>query len=232
MWLAPGNDVRRSLAAVRSTAGICVGLAVLSSPAVVLGQGAGITRVTASRVSSSSATIAWSTAIRSDSQVLYGPAATYGNFSPRDSSMVEFHSQTLTALQPGTMYHFRAQSVAEDGTISFSGDFIFLTLPAQPDLNPAPTPVPEPSPAAAVAAAPPARSEVPAVVAAKPVESASTSAPSKAGSSNEQNRKTSCDMPDPYSALGGVGLCVDGRWVALWRPSSVPTVPMRKRGGK
>jgi len=222
----------------RNAAGTLVGLAMLFLPAAVFGQGVGISRVTASRISSSSATIAWSTAVRSDSQVYYGPAAAYGSLSPRDSSMVEFHSQTLTGLLPGTMYHFRVQSAGEDGTISFSSDFIFLTLPAAPDLDSPPTPVPQPTP---LPSAVPARAvtndvgraqPVPTAASTKPVETPSTAASIKAAPPNEQSRKGVCDTPDPFAPLGGVGLCVDGRWIELWKSSSISTVPLRKRGGK
>jgi hypothetical protein len=27
-----------------------------------------------------------------------------------------------------------------------------------------------------------------------------------------------CTTPDPFKKLGGVGLCVDGEWLALWKP--------------
>ena len=230
------TDVRRSFVNARNAAGTLIGLAMLSLPAAVFGQGVGISRVTASRISSSSATIAWSTAVRSDSQVLYGPAAAYGNLSPRDSSMVEFHSQTLTGLLPGTMYHFRVQSAGEDGTISFSSDFIFLTSPADPNLDSPPVPVfqPTPSPSAVPARAvlSDAGRQQPVPAGPKPAETPSAAAPSKVVTTNEQNRKGTCDTPDPYAASGGVGLCVDGRWIELWKSSSIPPVPMRKRGGK
>jgi hypothetical protein len=28
-----------------------------------------------------------------------------------------------------------------------------------------------------------------------------------------------CSQPDPFKARGGVGMCVDGKWMALWLPS-------------
>jgi len=34
-------------------------------------------------------------------------------------------------------------------------------------------------------------------------------------------RKTDvpCSEPDPFKAKGGVGMCVDGKWIALWQPA-------------
>ena len=27
-----------------------------------------------------------------------------------------------------------------------------------------------------------------------------------------------CSQPDPFKARGGVGMCVSGKWIALWMP--------------
>jgi len=27
-----------------------------------------------------------------------------------------------------------------------------------------------------------------------------------------------CTGPDPFRKIGGVGLCVNGEWLALWKP--------------
>jgi hypothetical protein len=27
-----------------------------------------------------------------------------------------------------------------------------------------------------------------------------------------------CTGPDPFKKIGGVGLCVNGEWLALWKP--------------
>jgi hypothetical protein len=30
--------------------------------------------------------------------------------------------------------------------------------------------------------------------------------------------KVSCNRPDPFEAIGGVGICIGGEWVLLWKP--------------
>lgn len=58
-----------------------------------------ISSVTASSISSSGATITWTTNENSDSQVEYGPTASYGSQTTLNTSMVASHTQSLTELQ-------------------------------------------------------------------------------------------------------------------------------------
>jgi hypothetical protein len=82
-------------------------------------------------------------------------------------------------------------------------------------------------PATAQTTAPPDSSGAPVTsVTSAPVTSAS-SAPSVSGSSSvtsapaaaPKSTAASCSKPDPYAAKGGIGLCVNGDWVLLWKPS-------------
>jgi len=93
-----------------------------------------ITNVSATGVTTSSATIAWTTDHASDSQVEYGGTSAYGNLSPLDSALVTAHAQGLTGLAPATTFHYRVRS-AGPGGLTVSGDFTFTTLPPPPQLS-------------------------------------------------------------------------------------------------
>jgi hypothetical protein len=86
-----------------------------------------ISAVTAGSISSSAATITWSTDTQSDSQVSYGPTTSYGLNSPLGATMVTTHSVTLTGLSASTTYHFAVMSRDASGTLSTSSDFTFVT---------------------------------------------------------------------------------------------------------
>src|SRR6185503_14086676 len=74
------------------------------------GQSLVISSVASSNVSSSGATVTWNTNLASDSQVEYGPTASYGFSSTLNTSFVSSHSVTLTGLASNTTYHYRAKS--------------------------------------------------------------------------------------------------------------------------
>ena len=69
-----------------------------------------ISNVSASGVTATSANISWSTNKASDSQVEYGTSTSYGNLTPLNSSMVTSHTQSLSGLARGTLYHYRVRS--------------------------------------------------------------------------------------------------------------------------
>ncbi len=89
-----------------------------------------ISAVAALNITSSEATIAWSTDEPSDSQVEYGPTPAYGFSTSVDGSLVTSHSQTLSGLAAGTRYHFRVKSRDASGNLAVSQDFTFVTLGA------------------------------------------------------------------------------------------------------
>jgi hypothetical protein len=60
----------------------------------------------------------------------------------------------------------------------------------------------------------------------KAAGSVTASAP---GTTNAQSSSAvPCSAPDPFAASGGVGMCVNGNWILLWRPA---TNPKARRGG-
>jgi hypothetical protein len=97
-----------------------------------------ISAVTAGGITSTSATITWTTDIPSSSQVLYGTSPSYGQSTTLDSTQVTSHSQTLTGLTPNTPYHDAVQSTGASNNTSTSGDNTFTTLPSNvtlPDMQ-------------------------------------------------------------------------------------------------
>lgn len=83
-----------------------------------------------SNVTMTSATITWTTPTPSDSQVEYGTSTAYGNSTQLDSRLVTSHSQALTGLVAGTLYHYRVKSRDSEGDLRTSGDKVFLTQAA------------------------------------------------------------------------------------------------------
>jgi hypothetical protein len=86
-----------------------------------------ISGVSVSSITSSSATVSWTTDEASDSQVEYGTTTSYGASSALNSSMVTSHSQSLTGLGAGMQYHYRVKSKDTAGNLATSQDFTFTT---------------------------------------------------------------------------------------------------------
>lgn len=87
-----------------------------------------ITGVTVSDITSSAATITWTTDEPASSQVQYGLTATYGSTTASDTNMVTSHSVTLSGLSPSTTYHCVAVSLDKAGNKATSLDWFFTTL--------------------------------------------------------------------------------------------------------
>ncbi|MGH7595531.1 MAG: PQQ-dependent sugar dehydrogenase, partial [bacterium] len=87
-----------------------------------------ISNVAASSISSTTASIGWTTTEISDTQVEYGLTTSYGSSSPLNSSLVTSHTTTLSSLQANTTYHYRVKSRDAAGNLTTSGDFTFMTL--------------------------------------------------------------------------------------------------------
>ncbi len=99
-----------------------------TTPPVISGVGsAGIT--------SSAATVSWTTNEASDSQVDYGTTSSYGSSTTVNSSPITSHSQALSGLSPNTTYHYRVKSRDAAGNLATSGDYTFVTAPP-PDTTP------------------------------------------------------------------------------------------------
>src|SRR5688572_13367984 len=94
-----------------------------------------ITGVISSSLTSSSASIAWTTNESSNSQVEYGTSTSYGSSTTVNSSMVVSHSQALTGLTASTLYHYRVKSRDAAGNLAVSGDSTFTTA-KPPDTTP------------------------------------------------------------------------------------------------
>jgi hypothetical protein len=86
-----------------------------------------ITAVQAGAVTSTAATITWTTDQRADTQVEYGRTSSYGSSTALSSPGVTAHSQTLSGLAAATTYHFRVRSSSAAGQEAVSGDFTFTT---------------------------------------------------------------------------------------------------------
>jgi hypothetical protein len=92
-----------------------------------------ISAVNASAITTSDATITWTTDEPSDSQVWYGTTTANGMRAPLIVSIiarVTAHSVLLTGLTSNTLYHFKVRSMDTAGRIAFSDDFTFITPPS------------------------------------------------------------------------------------------------------
>jgi phosphodiesterase/alkaline phosphatase D-like protein len=85
--------------------------------------------VAATNVTSTSATIAWTTADPRDSQVEYGTTPAYGQTTTLDPALKTTHAVNLVGLSPGTLYYFRVRSRNAGGALAVSPGYTFTTLP-------------------------------------------------------------------------------------------------------
>jgi phosphatidylserine/phosphatidylglycerophosphate/cardiolipin synthase-like enzyme len=83
----------------------------------------------ATNLTSSSATITWTTDTASDSRVDYGTTALYELGYVYDGGHVTEHEIDLTGLDASTIHHYKVTSTDGSGTNS-SGDRLFITLSA------------------------------------------------------------------------------------------------------
>lgn len=86
---------------------------------------------TVSSITTSKATITWSTGRTSDSKISYGTSSgSYGSVEPSNSTQTTSHSIQLTGLTPGTTYYYKAKWTDEDGNTGTSDEKTFSTAPA------------------------------------------------------------------------------------------------------
>jgi hypothetical protein len=83
-------------------------------------------------VSTSAATIRWTTDVPSTSQVEYGITSSYGNTTDLDTELVTSHSVSLSGLESGTTYRFRVKSADEAGNKAVSSEDNFTTSAVVP----------------------------------------------------------------------------------------------------
>jgi hypothetical protein len=89
--------------------------------------GPSISGVSVSNVSSSGATMTWTTSVPGTSQVEYGTTTAYGLSSTEDANLVAGHSVTLSGLTGGMTYYFRVKSKDACGQESISSRYTFCT---------------------------------------------------------------------------------------------------------
>src|SRR5207253_2046008 len=95
-----------------------------------------ISAVQATSITSSGATITWTTDEGSDSQVEYGLTASYGSSTAVNSALVTSHSQALAGLAASTLYHSRVKSKDAAGNLATSSDFTFTAAAQGADTTP------------------------------------------------------------------------------------------------
>ncbi len=119
--------------------------------------------ISASAVTTNSVVINWTTSEPATTQIQYGLTTNYGNSTPLISTLSTSHSQTLSALIPNTIYHYRLISKDAAGNTVTSSDGVFGTqfVQAQPTSTPLPT---QSTPTPVVTALPPNATPTPKVV--------------------------------------------------------------------
>jgi Bacterial Ig domain/Right handed beta helix region/Purple acid Phosphatase, N-terminal domain len=86
-----------------------------------------ISAVAASGITSSGATISWTTNVAASSQADYGTTTNYGQSTLLNSSVVTGHSVAVSGLAASTLYHYRVKSADASNNQATSGDFTFTT---------------------------------------------------------------------------------------------------------
>jgi hypothetical protein len=97
-----------------------------------------ISSVTSSGITTSGATITWTTNEPADSLVRYGTTTSYGSQSAQGTASITSHSVTLSGLLAGTLYHYRVESKDAAGNLASSGDLTFTTQTVVPPPPPPP----------------------------------------------------------------------------------------------
>lgn len=92
--------------------------------------GSNILSVSSSGLTSTGASISWTTDKAATSQVEYGISSGYGVLSTENVTLATSHSISLAQLEPSTTYHFRVKSTDEVSNITFSEDYTLTTLAA------------------------------------------------------------------------------------------------------
>jgi hypothetical protein len=91
--------------------------------------------VAAGSIGPSGATIGWTTNEPATTQVEYGTTAAYGSATAVNTALGTAHSQPLSGLTAGTLYHYRVKSTDASGNTAVSGDLTFSTSTAATGLN-------------------------------------------------------------------------------------------------
>lgn len=86
-----------------------------------------ISSVTTSNTQATSITVSWTTDIVSTTQIVYGPTTAYGSTTTLQSALVTNHTQNITGLVSGQLYHYQVQSRDALGDLAVSADRTFIT---------------------------------------------------------------------------------------------------------
>ena len=82
-----------------------------------------ISNVRSQGITSSAATVSWTTDKVATSQVEYGTTTAFGSITPPDSTLVTSHSVRITGLQADTQYQYRVLSRDASGNVTSSAIF-------------------------------------------------------------------------------------------------------------
>jgi hypothetical protein len=80
-----------------------------------------------SSTTNNSATITWTTAVPSTTQIRYGLTTSYGTVTALNTNLVTTHTATLSTLTPGTVYHLRLLSKDSEPLQLVSMDYTITT---------------------------------------------------------------------------------------------------------
>lgn len=86
-----------------------------------------ISSITASAITSSNATITWTTNEAADSQIDYGLTTSYGTSSSLNTALSTNHSIIISGLSAGTIYNYRVKSKDASGNLATSLNSTFQT---------------------------------------------------------------------------------------------------------
>lgn len=87
-----------------------------------------ISGVSVINITSSTASVIWTTTETSDSAVYYGLTNVYGSGTASNADLVLSHQINLSGLSADTTYHFRVSSKDTSNNIGYSSDYTFKTL--------------------------------------------------------------------------------------------------------
>lgn len=107
-------------------------------------QGLTIMNPGVTNVTTTGATVSWTTNVAANSRVDYGTSTAYGGWVA-DAAQVTNHSMALSGLSPSTTYHYRISGQTAAAASATTGDLTFSTAAASP-----PPPPPPPAPGGVV----------------------------------------------------------------------------------
>ena len=105
------------------------------SPGVVDSTPPVISALTSSTITTSTASITWTTDELADTQVEFGLTAAYGQSTTLDTTLGNAHAVALVGLQSNTTYHYRVKSKDAAANLATSADKSFITAFAIPNLG-------------------------------------------------------------------------------------------------